>query len=161
MRMRPGRIGTTMPTRPMSITSPASIVTRVSLTASIMASPRRLGPDHVQAAHPGPQHLGNDDGAIGLLVVLENGDQRPRERQPRAVERVHHFGVGARAAAEAGAASLEVAAVRNRRDFQPLAATRSPGLHVIGLAGGEAQITGAESLYSVGKAQLRTGRLGV
>ena len=39
-------------------------------------------------AHPRPQHLGHDDRAVGLLVVLQHGDQAAADGDGGAVERV-------------------------------------------------------------------------
>ena len=38
------------------------------------------GLEHFDAAHIGPQHFGNCDTAVGLLVVLQNSDQGAANR---------------------------------------------------------------------------------
>ena len=43
-------------------------------------------------AHVGAQRLGNDDGAVGLLVVFENGEPGAAHGQAAAVEGVDEFG---------------------------------------------------------------------
>ena len=47
----------------------------------------RTPADHLEA-HVGAQRLGHDDGAVGLLVVLEDGNQRAADGEARAVQRV-------------------------------------------------------------------------
>src|SRR5690606_34547501 len=99
--------------------------------------------DHFHAAHVGPQHFGNYDAAVRLLVVLQDGDERADDRQPGAVECVDE----ARAAtirwaiADVRAARLEVPRVTARADFEPLLAAGRPQLDVELAAGGEAEIT--------------------
>ena len=50
---------------------------------------QRDGTSAFQAAHVGAQCRRNGDAAIGVLVVLQNGDQRPAHRQPGTVQRMH------------------------------------------------------------------------
>ena len=50
------------------------------------------------AAHVGHQRVGDGDGAVGLLVVLQDGDQRAADGEAGAVERVHVLGLAALAA---------------------------------------------------------------
>src|SRR3990170_4064131 len=45
-----------------------------------------LTPDDVQAVHVGPHRVGDDDRPVLLLIVLEDGNQRPADGQPRAVQ---------------------------------------------------------------------------
>lgn len=45
--------------------------------------------DNLNAAHVGNQNIGHLDGAVCLLVVLDNGSHGAANRQARAVERVH------------------------------------------------------------------------
>lgn len=44
--------------------------------------------DNLNAAHVGNQNIGHLDGAVCLLVVLDNGSHGAANRQARAVERV-------------------------------------------------------------------------
>ena len=69
---------TSMPSAPM----PSSLVTRMRMRQAAFSI---IG----EAAHVGAQRLGDDDRAVGLLVVLEHGDQRAADREAGAVERVH------------------------------------------------------------------------
>ena len=45
--------------------------------------------DLLEAAHVGDERVGDDDRAVGLLVVLQDRDQRAPDREAGAVERVH------------------------------------------------------------------------
>ena len=47
--------------------------------------------DHLKATHVRAQHFGHDDGAIGLLVILQNGDDDARQGQAGTVERMDEF----------------------------------------------------------------------
>src|SRR5581483_8462233 len=63
---------------------------RAELTRNT-SEPRRLPcRDHFHA-HVRAQRLGNDDTAIGLLVVFENRQPCPPDGQTAAIERVHVF----------------------------------------------------------------------
>src|SRR3546814_21000774 len=42
----------------------------------------------VETAHVGPQSLRNGNRAIGVLIILDHGDQRPADREAGAVERM-------------------------------------------------------------------------
>src|ERR1019366_3181875 len=76
------------------------------------------------------QDLRHRDRAVGVLVGLEDGDQRSPDGHRGAVEGVHKL----RAALGAGAAietpRLEVGAVRARGDFTEAGLARHPGLTV-------------------------------
>ena len=70
--------------------------------------------DDLHASHVGAQHLGYHDAAIGLLIVLQDADERARQRQARAVQRVHELDVFAvaRAVADVGPPRLEIQEVQ-------------------------------------------------
>src|SRR6202163_1923838 len=70
----------------------------------------RLPLDHVHSAHVGPEGGRNHDRAVLLLEVLQNGDERPADGEPRAVQRVHELGLPAPAGTE-----LDVRAARLKR----------------------------------------------
>src|SRR5262245_50297539 len=75
-------------------------------------------PDFCLAVEVRPQRLWNDDGSVLLLVVLEDGNERAADGEPRSVQRVNELRFAAAAGAEldVGAAGLEsfgVAAGRN------------------------------------------------
>ena len=65
-----------------------------------------------------PQGSGNDNRAVGLLVVLQNGDDDARNRHERAIQGCHRRGrpVGA-ALSNAKSPRLEFGAVRGAGDF--------------------------------------------
>ena len=83
---------------------------------------------------------GTVDGAVGLLVVLEDRGDDPRQREPGAVERVDELRLGARlgAVADRHPARLVVAEVRARADLEPALDARRPDLEVVLLALDEA-----------------------
>src|SRR5579862_1191574 len=68
--------------------------------------------DDPLGTHIGPQDLGNQDGAIRLLIVLYQRNPRPPNGQPRAIERVQILALSVfRFAADAAAARLKSLAV--------------------------------------------------
>src|SRR5690606_29756403 len=87
---------------------PSSLVIRIRWAASAM------GGDPLQAAHVGSQRLRHDHRAVGLLVVLQHGDEGAAHRQPGAVQGVDKARLLARRRTVAGlhAPGLEVAKVR-------------------------------------------------
>ena len=111
----------------------------------------------------GRQRLGDDDGAVRLLVVLEDGDERPPDREAGAVQRVQEprLRPGLRAVAQARAAGLEVLAVRARRDLAVRLLPRQPDLDVVGLGGGEAHVAGRQHDHAVRQAEPLQHLLGV
>src|SRR3954466_14758901 len=118
---------------------PSSLATR-------MRGRSRIGGEPLEAARVGPQRLGHGDAAVPLLVVLQYRDQRPPDRQPRPVQRVHE----ARSlrvlgtVAGAHAPPLVVAAVGAGRDLAVGVLPRQPDLEVVGLARGRAGVARAE-----------------
>src|SRR5262245_65958805 len=74
------------------------------------------GRDLGEAPYIGLQRLRHADRSIGLLVVLENGDQGASHGDARAVQRVHEAGLpfALRPVARVHAPGLEVAAIRAR-----------------------------------------------
>ena len=71
------------------------------------------------SSHVRPQRRGHHDRPVLLLVVLEDGQQRAADREPRAVQRVHELGLAAALAAEpdVGAPRLERLEVAAGRDL--------------------------------------------
>src|SRR3970040_2562928 len=65
--------------------------------------------DDPLAVHERPQRVGNHNRAILLLIVFEDGDERPANRETRSIERVHEIGLAAVGSTEldAGATCLE------------------------------------------------------
>src|SRR3546814_5552673 len=78
-----------------------------------------IGADRLQPAEVGPQRLRHGDAAVGLLVVLHDGDEAAADRHAGAVQGVHEAGAFStfRPEARLHAARLEVAAVRAARDL--------------------------------------------
>ncbi len=81
----------------------------------------RLDGDALHAAHVGAQGFGDENGAIGLLVVFHNGDHGAANGEAGAVQGVDELGRSAGLAAEAdiGAAGLEIGAVGAGGYFDP------------------------------------------
>src|SRR6476646_7236872 len=98
-----------------------------------------------------PQRLRNDNGAIGILVVLEDAGDRARQRKARSIQCVNKARLVAlcRAKANVGATSLEIGEVAARRHFEPRTDTGRPRLQVERHRGREAGIAGGEELAPV------------
>ena len=109
------------------------------------------GSAYLHAAHVGPEHLRDDYRAVGLLVVLEDGDHRPRQGDAGTVERVRIVSFAASIAAKAniGPPRLVVIGIRNRRHFEPLARAGRPRVQVIRLGHREAKVTRAQRQHLV------------
>ena len=109
---------------------------------------RDIGADLFQvvlAAHVGTQHFGDDDAAVGLKVVLKEGDQHTGRCHAGVVQRVGQHGAGlgdglallvgdliALLEADAEAAGLGVAQVGAGADLEVLLLAGAPGLDVAG-----------------------------
>src|SRR5688572_26982038 len=80
-------------------------------------------------ARVGAERLRDPHRAVGLLVVLEQRDQRARDRHGGAVERVDELVLLAALSPEARleAAGLEIGAVRRAGHLAPVAALAAPG----------------------------------
>ena len=123
-------------------------------------------PDYsIESAHIGPQGLGNEDRAVGLLVVFEDREPGAAHGQAAAVERVHKLGLGlrppARPVADVGAPRLKGVEVGAGRDFAVEILSRQPDFEVVGLGGGEAGVAGAEQNAPVGQVERFENLLGV
>src|SRR5262245_10763152 len=117
------------------------------------ASSSRLLADPLEPAHEAPQRLGDDDRAVGLLIVLQDGDQGPPHGETRTVERVRvlRLPLRLRAVADVGAPRLEVLAVGARGDLPVRVLAGQPDLEVVGLGRREAHVPGAEGDDAVGE----------
>src|SRR5262245_66508524 len=84
-------------------------------------------------AHVGPEHVRDLDAAVLALVVLDHGDDEPRQRDAGAVQGVGELHlVRLRAAvADARAPRLEVAERRDGAHLEPRAHARAPELEVV------------------------------
>lgn len=69
--------------------------------------------DDVDAAHPRTQNFGDDDGAIGLLVIFHHGDESTRQSQTGSIQRMRELDLAAIgwAILDIGAASLEIGVI--------------------------------------------------
>src|ERR1700692_166000 len=95
---------------------------------------------------------GDEDGAVLLLVVLQDGDEGAAYGEARAVQGVQEAGAaGGGAVAEIRAAGLEVLAVAAGGDLSVGALGGEPDLEVVGLGGGEAGVAGGEADDAVGQ----------
>src|SRR5262249_32702884 len=85
-------------------------------------TPRSARPD-ATLADPRPQLPQHQPGPVRLLPVLQDGDQRPRRRDRRAVERVYESRalLTGSFVTNVQPAGLEVGAVRRARHFAVLA----------------------------------------
>src|ERR1044071_8344505 len=114
-------------------------------------------------AHVRPQGFGDTDGAVGLLVVLQDGEPCAADREPRPVERVDVFGLRAARAPEAylRAPRLIRLEVRARRDFAERVLRGQPDLYVVSLRRHVAHVASRERDDAVMKAELLQDGLGV
>ena len=95
-------------------------------------------------AHVGTQHLGDDDAAVGLEVVLEERDEHTRGGNTGVVERVGEVILAVLALdADVQAACLRVAEIRAGADLKILLLARAPRLDVAGLDLQIGEIAGA------------------
>src|SRR5712692_3893352 len=89
----------------------------------------------------GPQGLGNNDAAVGLLVVLHDRHPGAADGEAAAVERVDEVGLaaGVRAIADIHPPRLEGFEVAARGDLIELIQPRQPHFDVVGLAARETE----------------------
>src|SRR5262245_64540496 len=110
------------------------VVKRGAFNRSATPPARRSisGCDPLDPAHVGPEHGGDTNGAVGLLIVLEDRDQRAADGQARAVQRVTVLrpAPARRAVLQVEPARLERLAVRARGDLAVLRLPRQPDLDV-------------------------------
>ena len=95
-------------------------------------------------------------GAVGLLVVFEDGEPGAADGQSAAVDGVDEFVFTFAAGgleADVGATRLEAFEVGAGRDFAIELLARKPDFEIEGLGGGEAGVGGAEEHAAVGKLQ--------
>src|SRR5687767_10480712 len=119
---------------------PSSLVTRmvIGLPSRLPRGSSAIGSDMVEAPHIGAQRMRDAHAAIGLLVVLENGDHRAADGEGRSIEGVNIAGAarfGGWAIARLHAPRLEIAADRTRGDLPIGFLPRQPDFDVIGHLG--------------------------
>ena len=102
--------------------------------------------DSLQAVEVGPQGGGYYDGAVGLLVILDDRHPRAADGQAAAVQGVQQLRLAGLAAPEAqiGAACLESLKIRAGGYFLILARGGQPDFDVVGLGGAEAHVARAK-----------------
>src|SRR5262245_33611374 len=108
--------------------------------------PGRLpGTDDFPPIHVGAQRLGDSNRAVRFLIVLEDRQPGPPDREAGAVQRVHVMTLAVRGPkADVRAPRLESLEIAARGDFTETILARQPYLDVIGFGGGESHVAGAE-----------------
>ena len=79
------------------------------------------------------EHLRQNDTAVALLIVLQQGDDHTGQGETRSIEGMCETGCcsGLRAKADIGAAGLKIAAVGAGADLEPLATAWSPHFNIV------------------------------
>src|SRR5882724_8422331 len=97
-------------------------------------------------AHVRAQNVREQDGAIGLLIIFDDGYPGATDREARTVQRVDELALAARFWLEAnsGTARLKGFAVRTGRNFTKFVARRQPDFKVVGFRGSKAHIAGGK-----------------
>src|ERR1039457_635434 len=87
------------------------------------------------AADVRPQYFGNEHAAVGLLIVLDDRNPCPSDRQAAAIERVHQlrFLAAFRTITDVRASRLKIREVRARGNLAEEILSRQPHFDVIGL----------------------------
>src|ERR1035437_2276006 len=120
-------------------------------------------PDDMFSVHVGDEGVGDADGAVGLLIVFEDGEVGAADGEAAAVEGVDELGffLAGGFEADVGAAGLEGLEVRAGRYFAVEILSGEPDLEVLGFGGREAHVGGAEEHAAVGQAEEFEDALGV
>src|SRR6266436_5645204 len=97
-------------------------------------------------AHVWAQDVREQDGAIGLLTIFDDGDPGASDGQAGTVQRVDELALAAGFWLEAnsGAARLKGFAVRTGRNFTKSVARRQPDFEVVRFRGSKAHISGGK-----------------
>ena len=113
-------------------------------------------------AEVGDEGLGDLDGAVGLLVLLEDGDEEAGEGGAAAVEGVAEdvFAVAV-LEAELHAAGLVVAEAGAAGDLEVFVLAGGPDFDVVGFGGAEAEVAGTELDEAVVEAEFLKNGLGM
>src|SRR3954468_23437874 len=122
----------------------------------------RDDPAHRICAEVGPKDIGDRDGAVWLLVHLEDRRDDPGQREARPVERVDELRLRALLGpvADRHAPRLVVAEVGARADLEPALDARRPDLEVVLLALHEAHLARAHEEHPVRETQALEEDLG-
>src|SRR3981189_3755583 len=118
-------------------------------------TPARLLANDGVAVHVRHKHVGNSDGAVGLLVVFQNCEIGAANGEAAAVEGVKKLGFfgACGTIANVGAAGLEGFKVRAGGDLAVEILSGQPDLEVVSFRGGESHVAGAEEHAAVGEAE--------
>src|SRR6185503_18052812 len=113
--------------------------------------PRRMRSADPVRPQVGLQRFGDGHGTVRVLVVLQEAGDHPRERETRAVQRMHKARLLALGGAEANvrAPRLKVREVAARRHLEPSARAGRPRFEIVRLRGREARVTRGEQLAPV------------
>src|SRR5438874_11378154 len=104
-----------------------------------------------EAIRVGPQRGRNRHAAVGVLIVLQHGDERAADREAGAVERVTELGLAAAGGlvADVGAAAAEISIGGARRDLAIPVLPRQPHLDVVALGRAEADVPRASLHHAI------------
>src|SRR5687768_12052984 len=116
---------------------PSSLVTRmvIGLPSRLVSVPSAIGSYQFKTAHVRLQNRRNAHAAVGLLIILQNGDQRAPHGKTGTIERVNiawGLGIARGPVARLHAPGLEVAADGARGNLAEGVLAGQPHLDVIG-----------------------------
>src|SRR5579863_551375 len=101
--------------------------------------PSFLFSNSIYSTHIWAKRFRNEDGAVGLLVVFDDGEPGAAHGKPAAIDGMHKLGLGGLAGlsgggpvANIGAARLKGFEVGTGRDFAVEVLARKPDFEVIG-----------------------------
>src|SRR2546426_507551 len=111
----------------------------------------------------GDERLGNPDGAVLLLEILEDRDEGSAHRQAGAVEGVDELRLrlGSGTVPDVGAAGLEILEVGAGGDLPEGLLAREPDLQIVRLGRGKAHVASGQADHPVVQSQTLQDRLGV
>src|SRR5690349_15631892 len=114
-------------------------------------------------AHVWAENFRDQDGAVGLLKILDNCNPGAPHGESRTVERVHEVALAATFwfEANARAARLKSFTIGTRRDFAKFIARGKPNLDVVGFRRGEAHVASAKQNGAMVQPQLLQNGFGV
>src|SRR6202795_2460376 len=114
-------------------------------------------------AHVRLQRLRNAHAAVGLLIVLQNGNPRTSYRQRAAIQRVKKFSLvlSLRTVADIRPPCPKSFEVRARRNLAKKILSREPDFNVISLGRRESHIGGTQRDHAVVQAEFLQHSLGV
>src|SRR5262245_5030921 len=109
-----------------------------------------LGRNRRLPVHEWTQRVRNHDRAILLLIIFEDGDQRPSHGETRPIQRVHEVRLASACWTEldVGATRLECLRVTARRYFTIGVLAGKPHLDVVRLRRSESHVSGAQQYGS-------------